>query len=137
MSLWGALSISGSGADAMQTWIDTSAGNVANMDDEGAVGSAVYGEQTPVLAPIASTPLSGGTGDGVEVAKVSVGTTTGVVEYQPTSPLANNQGEVVVPNVDLADQMVGMIEAQESYQADTVMMQRAQTAYTAGLSIGT
>lgn len=137
MSLWGALSIAGTGADAMQTWIDTSAGNIANMDDESAVGSATYGQQTPVLAPVAPTPLVGGTGDGVEVAKVSVGTTRGVVEYQPTSPLANNQGQVVVPNVDLADQMVGMIQAQESYQADTVMMQRAQSAYTAGLSIGT
>jgi flagellar basal-body rod protein FlgC len=137
MSLWGALSIAGTGADAMQTWIDTSAGNVANMNDQAPLGGTVYGEQTPVLAPITPTPLTGGTGDGVEVARVSVGTTTGVVEYQPTSPLANGQGDVLVPNVDLADQMVGMIAAQESYQADTVMMQRAQTAYTAGLSIGT
>lgn len=137
MSLWGALSIAGTGVDAMQTWLDTSAGNVANMSDEAAVGSTVYGAQTPVLAPIAPTPIVGGTGGGVEVAKVSVGTTKGVVEYQPTSPLANGQGDVVVPNVDLANQLAGMISAQESYQADTVMMQRAQAAYTAGLSIGT
>lgn len=135
MSLWGALSISGTGAEAMQTWIDTSAGNIANMDDVSAVGTAAYGEQTPVLAPVPPGP--GGAGDGVEVADVAVATTSGLVEYEPTSPLADAQGDVLVPNVDLADQMVGMIEAQESYQADTAMMQRAQTAYTAGLSIGT
>jgi flagellar basal-body rod protein FlgC len=135
--LFGALSISGSGADAMQTWIDTSAGNIANMDDEVPVGTPAYGQQTPFLTPIESTTPSGGTGEGVEVARVDEGTTKGIVTYEPTSPMANAQGEVMVPNVDLADQMVGMIEAQEGYQADTAMMQRAQTAYTAGLSIGT
>ena len=36
----------------------------------------------------------------------------------------------------MADQLTGMIEAQENYQADTVVMQRAQTAYSAGLAIG-
>ncbi len=136
MSLWGALSISGSGVDAMQTWIDTSAGNVANMNDQAPVGSTAYGEQTPVLTPAAPPPGSGGTGDGVMVAKVAIGTTKGVVEYQPTSPLANAQGDVVVPNVNLADQMVGMIQAQDSYQANTAMMQRAKAAYAAGLTIG-
>jgi flagellar basal-body rod protein FlgC len=136
MSLFGALSVSGSGAGAMQTWIDTSAGNIANMDDQEPVGTATYGEQTPYLAPVISTPLSG-TGDGVEVARITEGTTKGVVTYDPTSPLADTQGDIVVPNVDLADQMVGMIQAQEGYQADTAMMQRAQTAYEAGLSIGT
>lgn len=136
MSLWSALSISGTGADAMQTWIDTSAGNVANMNDQAPVGSPAYGEQTPLFVPVAPTPASGGTGEGVMVAKVSIGTTKGVVQYQPTSPLANAQGDVVVPNVDLADQMVGMIQAQDSYQANTAMMQRAKAAYAAGLTIG-
>lgn len=132
MSMFGALSISGSGAEAMQTWIDTSAGNIANMDDDVPVGTPAYGAQTPFLSAVPS----GGTGEGVE-ARVQVGTTAGVVTYQPTNPLADVQGDVVVPNVDLADQMVGMIEAQEGYQADTAMIQKAQTAYAAGLSIGT
>ncbi|MGH8980689.1 MAG: flagellar basal body rod protein FlgC [Acidimicrobiales bacterium] len=131
--MFGALSISGSGAEAMQTWIDTSAGNIANMDDQAAVGTPAYGAQTPFLTPVAT----GGEGEGVEVSRVDVGTTKGVVTFQPTSTLASAQGYVVVPNVDLADQMVGMIEAQEGYQADTVMMEKAQSAYAAGLTIGT
>lgn len=132
MSMFGALSISGSGAEAMQTWIDTSAGNVANMDDAEPVGTPTFGEQTPFLTPVAT----GGAGEGVEVARVAEGTTKGVVTYEPTNPLANAQGDVMFPNVDLADQMVGMIEAQDAYQANTAMMEKAQTAYTAGLSIG-
>lgn len=137
MSMWSAMSIAGTGVDAMQTWIDTSAGNVANMNDQAPVGSPAYGAQTPLLTPSSATPLGGGgPGNGVAVAKVTLGTTKGVVQYQPTSPFANAQGDVVVPNINLADQMVGMIQAQDSYQADTSMMARAKAAYTAGLTIG-
>lgn len=130
--MFSALSISGSGAEAMQTWIDTSAGNVANMSDTVAVGKPAYGAQTPFLSPVAT----GGAGEAVQVSRVTVRTTLGIVTYQPTSPIANAQGDVVVPNVDLASQMVGMVQAQDGYQVDTAMMQKAMAAYTAGLTIG-
>lgn len=143
MSLFGALPIAASGAEAMQTWIDTSAGNLANMGDQAVVGSPVYREQTPFLSPIGPTAaqLAGGgpaaAGDGVAVTSIALGSSTGVVSYEPTSPLADAKGDVVLPNISLAGQLVGMIEAQESYQADTVVMARAKEAYTAGLAIGT
>ena len=134
MSLFGVLPIAQSGADAMQTWIDTSAGNIANMNDTAAVGTPTYAQQTPLLTP---APASGGVGQGVKVAGISLGSSAGIVAHQPTSPLANAQGDVVLPQVSLSGQLVGMIEAQQSYQADTFAMARAQTAYTAGLTIGT
>lgn len=133
MSLFGVLPIAQSGADAMQTWIDTSAGNLANMEDAAPVGTPTYGQQTPVLVPAGS---GGATGQGVAVAAVAVGTTKGQIAYEPTSPMANAQGEVALPQMSVASQMVGMIEAQQSYQADTFAIARAQTAYTAGLTIG-
>ncbi|MGH9088186.1 MAG: flagellar basal body rod protein FlgC [Acidimicrobiales bacterium] len=134
MSLFGVLPIAQSGADAMQTWIDTAAGNVANMNDAAAVGTPTYAQQTPVLTP---GPASGGVGQGVRVAGVALGSTAGTVAHEPTSPLANAQGDVLLPQVSLSGQLVGMIEAQQSYQADTFSLARAQTAYTAGLAIGT
>ena len=134
MSLFGVLPIAQSGADAMQTWIDTSAGNIANMNDASPVGTATYGQQTPVLTPVAGP---GGTGEGVQVSRIAEGTTVGQVAYEPTNPMANAQGDVMLPQVSLAGQLVGMIEAQQSYQADTFAMSRAQAAYTAGLTIGT
>lgn len=135
MSLFSALSISGSGIDAMQTWIDTSAGNVANMNDAVAVGTRAYAAQTPVLVPTA-TPAPGTAPAGVTVAGVALGTTTGVVTYEPTDPLANTRGDVVLPNVTLASQLVDLVQAQDTYQANTVVLSRAQAAYSAGLTIG-
>ncbi len=133
MSLFGVLPVAQSGADAMQTWINTNAGNIANMEDASPVGTPAYGQQTPVLVPSGG---AGATGQGVQVAAVAVGTTAGQVAYEPTNPMANAKGDVVLPQMSLGGQMVGMIEAQQSYQADTFAIARAQTAYTAGLTIG-
>ena len=136
MSLFPALSVSGSGADAMQAWIDTAAGNMANMNDAARVGSRVYAEQTPILQPVAGPSSAGASTEGVKVARVALGTSIGVTTYEPTSPLANGQGDVALPNVTLAEQIVGMISAQESYGANTAMMAKAQIAYNAALAIG-
>jgi flagellar basal-body rod protein FlgC len=135
VTMFGILPVAASGADAMQTWIDTAAGNIANMDDAVPATQPAYAEQTPVLAP-AGNLAPGTPADGVAVTSIQLGDTTGDISYDPGNPLANAQGEVKLPDVSMSDQLTGMIEAQESYQADTVVMQRAQTAYAAGLAIG-
>jgi flagellar basal-body rod protein FlgC len=135
VSMFGVLPIAASGADAMQTWIDTAGGNIANMDDAVSMTQPAYAEQTPILAP-AGNLAPGTPAQGVAVTSVQLGDTTGIVSDEPGSPLANATGEVKLPDVSMSDQLTGMIEAQENYQADTVVMQRAQTAYSAGLAIG-
>lgn len=135
MSLFPAIGVAGSGVDAMQAWIDTSAGNVANMDDTAPVGSAVYAVQTPVFQPVAGATVDGVAAEGVE-AQVTLGTSKGVTTFEPTNPLADAQGNVAVPNVTLAEQMVGMMSAEEGYKADVDVMTKAETAYTAAFTIG-
>ena len=44
--------------------------------------------------------------------------TAGQIESDPGNPLANAQGEVRVADVNLGSQMVGLIQAQETYQAN-------------------
>lgn len=137
-SLFSAIGISGSGADAMQTWIDTSAGNIANINDTAAVGSPTYAQQTPVLVPTQpqGTAGGGGGGEGVAVKMVELGTTKGVPVEEATNPLANAQGEVLVPNITLGNQIANAISAEESYSANTLMIARAKQSYQAGLTIG-
>ena len=113
MSMFGILPIAASGADAMQTWIDTAAGNVANMDDAVSMTQPAYAQQTPILAP-AGNLAPGTPAQGVAVTSIQLGDTTGVVSDEPGSPLANATGEVKLPDVSMADQLTGMIEAQEN-----------------------
>jgi flagellar basal-body rod protein FlgC len=133
MSLFGAIGISGSGIDAAQTWINTTAGNIANSNDTVSTSSGAYATQTPVFQPIGAP---GQVGDGVEVSTVQLGSTAGVIEYQPDNPLADRSGDVRVANVDLGSQMVGLIQAQTDYQANASALSHAKQAYQSALTLG-
>ena len=133
MSLFPSLDVAGSGIGAAQTWLNTTAGNIANMDDVTSTADAAYGAQTPVFVPSGTV---GQVGDGVTVAGVAEGDTTGIVQFDPSSPEANAQGMVRVPDVQLGSQMVDMIQAQTDYQANTSVFADAKTAYQSALTLG-
>jgi flagellar basal-body rod protein FlgC len=133
VSLFSALDISGSGINASQTWINTTAGNIANANDTVSTNSPVYATQTPFFQAIGQL---GQVGDGVAVTSVQLGSSAGIVQYQPNSPLANSQGEVRVANVDMGSQMVDLIAAQTDYQANASALASAKTAYQSALTIG-
>jgi flagellar basal-body rod protein FlgC len=134
MSLFGALNISATGIDAAQTWINTTAGNIANANDVTSVSGGAYQEQTPVYVP--TTSLPDGSGDGVAVAGIELGSSTGIVASDPTSPLADSQGLVRVPDVSMSQQLVNLVQAQSDYQANTAALERAKTAYQSALTLG-
>ncbi|HXW36137.1 MAG TPA: hypothetical protein VEJ87_16295, partial [Acidimicrobiales bacterium] len=106
MSLFGSIQISGSGIDAAQMWINTSAGNLANMNDVAPTNEGAYQEQTPILTPV-TTPT--GEGEGVAVDSVGLGDSTGIVVYDPSSPLADKQGMVRMPDVSASQQLVDLV----------------------------
>ncbi len=134
MSLFGAIPISGSGINAMQAWIDTLAGNLANINDAVPANKVPYREQTPVVMP-ASTAL-GNQGEGVAVVGIALGNTTGKIAYQPGNPLADAQGYVRYPDISMSQQLVDLVQAQASYQANVSALQKAQSAYQSALTLG-
>jgi flagellar basal-body rod protein FlgC len=136
-SMWSGIDIAGSGAEVDQTWIDTIGGNVANMNDGVTPGQPVYqaqyveaGEQ---VEPNSSATR--GAGVGVQVNTIDLGPATGQIEYDPTNPVANAQGEVEYPVVDLGSEMTDLVQAQTSYQANAEVMSHATSAYQAILDI--
>ena len=133
MTIFGALGISGSGIDAAQTWINTTAGNLANANDVVSTNSPAYATQTPFLVP---EGVPGQVGSGVAVAGIQLGSTAGILEYQPGNPLADSQGDVRAPDVSTGAQMVGLIQAQSDYQANASAINHAKQAYQSALTIG-
>jgi flagellar basal-body rod protein FlgC len=134
VSLFSAIDIAGTGVDAMQTWIDATGGNIANANDTVAPNKPTYAEETTVLSANAS-PIPGDPGVGVQ-ATVVLGSNAGVLAYDPSSPLANAQGLVREPNVSISNELVNLIQAQDGFQADTSVLQKAVAAYQSGLTIG-
>jgi flagellar basal-body rod protein FlgC len=118
----GAANIAVSGMDASATWLDTIASNVANMNDTAALpaGGAPYTGYQPVTVAMSATPSGGVTAD-VEptMPAYSAG-------YDPSAPLANAQGLVAVPKVDLAAAVVDQITALQSYKANADAFRAAE-----------
>jgi flagellar basal-body rod protein FlgC len=136
MTMFGALPISGSGMEVAQSWIDATGGNIANMNDL-APGNlpAAYREQEVVAAPLpSSSPAT--PGEGVGLAGILLGPSNGKLAYDPSSPLADAQGYVKYPSVNLAQQMVNLVMAQTSYQANAAVVARAKQVYQSALTLG-
>ncbi|HWD24984.1 MAG TPA: hypothetical protein VG368_05940, partial [Acidimicrobiales bacterium] len=122
------------GVDAMQTWIDMASGNLANSEDAVTPGTPTFAEQIPTFA--AKSTVGGPSGEGVEVTGVTLGSSAGVVEHDPTNPVADASGDVALPNISTATELSGIMRAQDGLQADTSAMSKAVSAYRAGLTIG-
>jgi flagellar basal-body rod protein FlgC len=127
-AIWSAIDTAGSGVDVDQTWIDTVGGNVANMEDGVTPGRPVYQAQ---YVEAGEQP----NGEGVQVDAIEVGPKKGELDYEPDNPIANAQGEVDYPVVDLGSQMVDLTEAQASYQANAQVLSDAKNAYQSILDI--
>ena len=64
------------------------------------------------------------------------GDPNGRVVEMPDSPLADAQGRVRLPNINLGDQMAQLMMAQRAYQANAAAVERAKTTYEAAIGIG-
>jgi flagellar basal-body rod protein FlgC len=133
--MWEAIDIAGSGASVDQTWIDTIGGNVANMNDGVTPGQPVYQAQYVDAAAQAEPGAPGSSDDGVHVQAIEDGPAQGQIEYDPTDPVANAQGDVEFPVVDLGTEMTDLVQSQTSYQANSAVMSHATSAYQSILSI--
>ncbi len=135
MSLFGALPIAATGIDAAQTWIDATAGNIANANDTTSTAKPAYQDQSVVATPL--SPIGpNGVGQGVTTS-VLLGNPKGQLAYQPGNPLANAQGMVRYSGVNLGEQMVNLVMAQTNYQANVAVINQAKAAYQSALSLGT
>ncbi len=137
MSMFPSVGVSATGLNVDEAWIDTIGGNVANSEDAVSPGQPVYRAQYLEVEPQPQTPVEvGGTGygSGVQVKAVELGSANGVLVEDPGSPLARN-GLVEMPDVNIGHELVSLVEAQTSYQANATVMSHATSAYQAILSI--
>ncbi len=73
---------------------------------------------------------SGVTVDGIVEGKNAVKTV-----YDPSHPDANADGYVNLPNINVVEEMVGMVEASRAYEANSVAAENAKTMISAAMKI--
>jgi flagellar basal-body rod protein FlgC len=128
-----ALGISSSGLLLHRKWLDAVSDNMANINTVNPYDEAPFRERL-----IVAKANEYGTGEGgVRTAQAAFGgDPNGRVVYEPDHPLANEDGYVRYPDVDLGDQMVQLLMAQRGYQANLAVVERATSAYQAALQLG-
>lgn len=136
--MFDAMKISASGLTAESLRLDVISNNLANIDTTQTPQGGPYRREFVVFSPVPAT-LSGADaniGQGVVVSAILQDPSPFKVVYDPTSPLANAQGEVLYPNVNLATEMVDMIEASQAYQANSSAFTASKDMVLKALSIG-
>ena len=131
--MFDALGISGSGLLVHRKWMDAVSDNMANLNTVNPYDQAPFKERLVVAQAV---DYGSGTG-GVRVARVEFGgDPEGRIVYEPDHPLANEEGYVRYPDIDMGDQMVSLMMAQRGYQANLAVVERATNAYQAALRLG-
>ena len=128
MGAFDSLRIASSSLGMHQTWLDALAHNIANVNTVTASSQNAFQEQLV----IASAREDGG----VDVAGVDLGSAEGRLTYQPDHPLADAEGYVRLPDMELSDQMSSLVMAQRGFQASVATTKHAQDTYAAALQIG-
>lgn len=134
MAMFGSLSVSASGMNVYKTWIDAISDNIANVNTIRSTDQVAFRQRMVVAQSVGG---AGGTvGDGARVAGIRLGDPEGRLRYEPDHPLADEDGLVRTPDIELSDQMTHLIVAQRSYQANVSVFERARDAYQRALEIG-
>jgi flagellar basal-body rod protein FlgC len=133
MAIFGAIGIAGTGLTVYRKWLDAVSDNISNMNNVTATSGEAFQARYVVAQAV---DYGSGTG-GTQVGGVLLsGKTEGRVTYEPGHPLADAEGNVRYPDVNLGDQMGQLIIAQRAYQANLSVVDRAKDAYQAALQIG-
>ncbi|GGK90441.1 flagellar basal-body rod protein FlgC [Curtobacterium luteum] len=129
MTTFDAIGIASTGMTVHRKWLDAISDNIANVNTVRSMDDSAF--QARYVEVQEGSGVSG-----AYVKGAAFGSAAGRVTYDPDNPLANAEGYVRMPDIDLGTQMADLIMAQRGYQANAAVVDRAKTAYEAALQIG-
>ncbi len=143
MSLNNIFDIAGSAMTAQSIRLNTVASNLANAESASSSVETTYRARKPIFAAIqqqALNGLSGGMEDpaskGVQVAGIVESDAPLDMRYEPNHPMANEDGYVLYPNVNVVEEMADMISSSRSFQMNVEVMDSAKTMMQRVLTLG-
>ncbi|ODV43740.1 flagellar basal-body rod protein FlgC [Cupriavidus sp. UYMMa02A] len=126
--------VAGSAMAAQSQRMNVTASNLANADSVVSPDGQAY-RAKQVIFGMAPTPGQSDVG-GVQVRGVMEDPSPPRLVHNPTHPMANAEGYVVMPNVNPVEEMVNMISASRSYQANVEVLNSAKNMMLKTLTIG-
>lgn len=138
MSSFKTFDIAGSGMSAQSVRLNTTASNLANADSIGSDPQSVYKARHPVFEAVRAglTASKDQPGAAVKIKSIIENNAEPAARYEPGNPLADANGYVYAPNVNVIEEMVNMISASRSYQNNVEVMNTSKEMMLATLRLG-
>jgi flagellar basal-body rod protein FlgC len=144
MDFFNALRTSSSGLSAQRLRMNLISGNLANMNTTRTQTGGPYRRKDAIFAAEQTAPsfremMKNRAGNGlpqVKVVEIVSDTSPPVMKYDPQHPDADARGYVALPNIRLMEEMVNMISATRSYEANVAAVKAAKDMALKALEIG-
>lgn len=137
MSLFNVFNITGSGMSAQSMRLNTTASNIANADSVSSSVDETYRARHPVFAAAMQKAAAGQDSSvGVQVLGIVESDKPLNVEYSPEHPMADKDGFIYKPNVNVIEEMTNMISASRSYQTNVQLAESAKNMLNKTLTLG-
>jgi len=132
MSYFDIMKVSATGMSAQRIRISSISSNLANSQTTRTEEGGPYQRRDVVFKQILEGELQGG----VKVSEVVKDEKAPMLKYEPDHPDANEEGYVAYPNINPIEEMVNMLEASRSYEANTTVLNTAKQLALRALEIG-
>ena len=124
---------------AQSVRLNTTASNLANADSVSGTEAGVYKPRHPIFEAVRAQLATTGTSQpqpAVRVRGIYESTAPASQRYEPGNPLADANGYVFAPAVNVVEEMVNMISASRSYQNNVEVMNTSKDLLLATLRLG-
>ena len=137
MSLFNVFDITASGMSAQSMRLNTTASNIANADSVSSSVDEAYRARHPVFAAAMQKAADGQEANvGVQVLGIVESDKPLNIEYAPEHPMADKNGNIYKPNVNVIEEMTNMISASRSYQTNVQLAESAKNMLNKTLQLG-
>ncbi|MGK0444163.1 MAG: flagellar basal-body rod protein FlgC [Bermanella sp.] len=147
MSLTNVFNIAGTGMNAQSVRLNTTASNIANAETVSSSIDETYRARKPWFSVLEKQwdnvkglsdklDIRSQVGDGVEVKGIVESDAPLKKRYQPYHPMADEEGYVMYPNVNVVEEMTDMMSSSRSYQMNVEMMKTAKQMLQRTLTLG-
>ena len=137
MSLFSVMDIASTGMSAQSVRLNTTASNVANANSVSSSYDQTYKARHPVFA--AELDQASGQqnpGSRVKVLGVVESAKPLQIEYSPGHPMADDNGYIYKPNVNIVEEMANMMSASKAYETNVQVADTTKRIFRRVLRLG-
>lgn len=137
MSLFRVMDIASTGMSAEGVRLNTTASNIANANSVSSSYEETYRARKPVFAAeLARANSEMSKGVGVNVLGVVESNKPLQIEYSPGHPMADQNGYIYKPNVNVIEEMADMMSASKAYETNVQLADTTKRIFRRVLQLG-